>query len=149
MGQVMAVLPFDDYLVAVDLTGEQITAALENGVSQVEELQGRFPQVAGLRFTWDPWAEVNRRIISVEVKTPDGYQQINPSATYRIATNSFLCDGGDGYTVFQEGTHLMNLSFTGYEVLAEYIKLNSPLSPQIEGRISNTVPVDEATPSYN
>jgi len=43
----------------------------------------------------------------------------------------------------------MNLGFTSYEVLAEYIKLNPPLSPKTEGRISNTVPVDEAMPSYN
>jgi len=134
--QVMSVLPFDDYLVAFDLTGEQIIAALENGVSQVEEAQGRFPQVAGLRFTWDPEAKSGSRIISVVMKKADGYEPINPMDTYRVVTNSFLYKGGDGYTIFAEGTDFINLGYTDYEILVEYISANSPVKPQIEWRIS-------------
>jgi len=133
--QVMSVLPFDHYLVAFDLTGEQIMTALENGVSQVEELEGKFPQVAGLRFTWDPEAKPGSRILSVEVSEAGGYEPVNPSATYRVVTNNFLYQGGDGYAVFAKGTDFMNLGYTDYEVLAEYITANSPLNPQIEGRI--------------
>jgi 2',3'-cyclic-nucleotide 2'-phosphodiesterase (5'-nucleotidase family) len=141
LGQVITVLPFDNYLVAVNITGEQVVAALENGVSQVEEFAGRFPQVVGLRFTWDANAEAGSRIVSVDVKTPGGYSPIEPSTVYRVVINDFMYRGGDGYTVFQEGTDFINLDFIGYDVLAEYISDHSPLSPQIKGRIQRQLKV--------
>jgi 2',3'-cyclic-nucleotide 2'-phosphodiesterase (5'-nucleotidase family) len=67
MGEVFTVLPFQNTLATFQLTGAGVMAALENGVSQVEEGAGRFPQVAGLRFTWNPAAEPGSRIVSVEV----------------------------------------------------------------------------------
>jgi len=137
LGQIMTVLPFGNYLVTLDLTGQQIIEALENGVSQVKDLAGRFPQVSGLRFVWDPNAEVGKRIVSVEIKNPDGtYQPIDPNKTYRVVTNNFLAQGGDGYTVFQKGTNVINLGFVDYEVLKEYIQNNSPVNPKVEGRIT-------------
>jgi 2',3'-cyclic-nucleotide 2'-phosphodiesterase (5'-nucleotidase family) len=136
LGQVRSVLPFDNYLVAFDLTGKQIIAALENGVSQVEDEQGRFPQVSGLRFVWDPGAKPGNRIVSVEVKEAGGYEPINVSNTYRVVTTNYLYQGGDGYTMFSQGTNYINLGYIDYEVLAEYIKTNSPVNPPIEGRIS-------------
>ena len=60
MGDVLAVLPFQNTLSTFNITGAGIVAALENGVSQVEEGGGRFPQVAGLRFTWDPKVAAER-----------------------------------------------------------------------------------------
>lgn len=136
LGQIMTVLPFGNYLVTIDLTGQQIIEALENGVSQVSALAGRFPQVSGLRFTWDPKAEPGNRIISVEVKNPDGtYQPIDTSKTYRVVTNNFLAQGGDGYTVFQKGSNFINLGFVDYDVLKEYIQTHSPVDAKVEGRI--------------
>lgn len=133
--QVISVLPFDDYLVSFNLTGEQIIAALENGVSRVEDAQGRFPQVAGLRFSWDPRAEPGSRILSVEVHSGDSYQLLSPAAVYRIVTSSFLYEGGDGYNMFTEGTGFVNLGYADFEALAEYISANSPVSIGVEGRI--------------
>jgi 2',3'-cyclic-nucleotide 2'-phosphodiesterase (5'-nucleotidase family) len=137
LGQVIEVFPYENYLVVIDLSGEQIIAALENGVSQVEEVAGRFPQVAGLRFTWNPDNPAGSRITGVEVKDGNGYSPIEADATYRVAINNFLYQGGDGYTVFQEGTGYINAGFIYYEILAEYIENNSPLAPQIEGRITS------------
>jgi 5'-nucleotidase / UDP-sugar diphosphatase len=135
LGQVRSVLPFDNYLVAFDLTGEQIIAALENGVSQVEDEQGRFPQVSGLRFVWDPGAKPGSRIVSVEVKEAGGYEPINVSNSYRVVTTNYLYQGGDGYTMFSQGTNYINLGYIDYEVLAEYITANYPIGATIEGRI--------------
>ncbi|MFA5317803.1 MAG: 5'-nucleotidase C-terminal domain-containing protein [Dehalococcoidales bacterium] len=146
LGQMIAALPFDNYLVVANLTGDQLKTALENGVSQVEEVAGRFPQVAGLRFTWNANAEAGSRVTGVEIKTPDGYQPIEPSAVYSVVTNDFIYGGGDGYTVFQEGTGFINLGFISYDVLAEYVRNNSPLGPKIEGRISGTVLINKSTP---
>ncbi|HRU32150.1 MAG TPA: 5'-nucleotidase C-terminal domain-containing protein, partial [bacterium] len=96
----------------------------------------RFPQVSGLRFTWDPNAEPGKRIVSVEVKNPDGtYQPIDTSKQYRVVTNNFLAQGGDGYTALQKGTNFINLGFVDYEVLREYIVTHSPIDAKVEGRI--------------
>jgi 2',3'-cyclic-nucleotide 2'-phosphodiesterase (5'-nucleotidase family) len=136
LGQVKSVLPFDDHLVAFDLTGEQIIAALENGVSQVEDVEGRFPQVAGLRFVWDPKAKPGNRIISIEIKRTSGYEPINPSATYRVVTTDYLYQGGEGYTMFSKGANYINFGYDDSESLAEYITAISPIDAKSEGRIS-------------
>ncbi|MCR4391869.1 MAG: 5'-nucleotidase C-terminal domain-containing protein [Candidatus Acetothermia bacterium] len=135
LGQVMEVLPFGNYLVVLDVTGAQLLAALENGVSLVEQAKGRFPQVAGIRFTWDPAKAAGERVVSVEVWTEEGWRPINPKGTYRVATNNFLAGGGDGYEVFLEARQVINLGFVDYEVLADYLRAHSPVAPEVEGRI--------------
>ncbi|MCX7750709.1 MAG: 5'-nucleotidase C-terminal domain-containing protein [Candidatus Bipolaricaulota bacterium] len=135
LGQVLEVLPFGNYLVVLTLTGDQVLAALENGVSQVENVAGRFPQVAGLRYTWDPTKPAGSRIVSAEVLTPDGYKPIRKTTTYKVVTNNFLAGGGDGYAVFTEAKEKVVLGFVDAEVLAEYLRAHSPVNPQVEGRI--------------
>ncbi len=54
LGQILEVIPFNNDTVAFDISGQYLVAALENGVSQVEAVSGRFPQVAGLRFSYNP-----------------------------------------------------------------------------------------------
>ena len=122
LGQVMQAFPYENYMVVVDVSGEQLIAALENGVSQAEETKGRFPQVSGLRFTWDPNKSAGSRITRVEIKTGNGYIPIDASASYRVVINDFMYQGGDGYTVFQQGTDYVNAGFIYYEILADYIK---------------------------
>jgi 2',3'-cyclic-nucleotide 2'-phosphodiesterase (5'-nucleotidase family) len=135
LAQIKSILPFDNYLVAFDISGRQILEALENGVSQVETLQGRFPQVAGLKFVWDPAAKPGSRIISAEVKKAGGFETLDPAATYRIATIQYLYQGGDGYSMFSQGANYVNLGYIDNEVLAEYVAANSPINPRVEGRI--------------
>ncbi len=135
-GDCMSILPFGNYLVVLELTGEQIWQALENGVSQVERLAGRFPHVAGLRFTWDPAQPAGSRIISVEVFLDGTWKPLDRNATYRVATNNFLAQGGDGYAMFLAAKNVWNLGFVDYEVLAEYIRAHSPVAPVVEGRIT-------------
>jgi 2',3'-cyclic-nucleotide 2'-phosphodiesterase (5'-nucleotidase family) len=138
MGQVLEVLPFGNTIAAVTLTGEQVQAALENGVSQAEEGAGRFPQVAGMRYTWDPTAEPGSRIVSVEIADGEGsYEPIDPSATYRLATNNYMLGGGDGYSMFAEGADKLDSGLLMADELKEYISENSPVSPEVEGRITS------------
>ncbi len=134
-GDCMQILPFGNYLVVLELTGEQIWQALENGVSQVEKTAGRFPHVAGLRFTWDLAQPAGARIVSVEVFLDGTWQPLDRGATYRLATSNFLAAGGDGYAMFLEATNSWNLGFVDYEILAEYIQSHTPVAPQVEGRI--------------
>ncbi len=136
LGQLQTAIPFNNDMVVFDLSGEDLVAALENGVSKVEDVEGRFPQVAGMRFTWVIGNEPGTRVRSVEVKTADGYQPLDRSASYRIVTNRYMQEGGDGYTVFQKGTNVEYPGFIDYDVVREYIERNSPVNPKVEGRIT-------------
>jgi len=94
--QVYAALPFNNYLVAVKMTGAQLLETLEHGVSGIENSEGRFPQVSGIRFVFDPLLPVGKRVRSVIV---DG-KPLNPVEEYTVATLDFIAAGGDGYTAF-------------------------------------------------
>lgn len=94
--QVYASMPFNNYLVAVRMTGAQLLETLEHGVSGIENGEGRFPQVSGIRFVFNPSNPVGKRILSASV---DG-KPLDPSKEYTVATLDFIAAGGDGYTAF-------------------------------------------------
>jgi 2',3'-cyclic-nucleotide 2'-phosphodiesterase (5'-nucleotidase family) len=92
------VLPFDNYLVAISLTGTQLKQALEHGISRLEEPVGSFPQVSGLTFTYSRNAPAGSRVKDITV----GGRPWEPEKEYVVATNDYLVAGGDGYTAFGE-----------------------------------------------
>jgi 5'-nucleotidase len=139
MGEVLTVLPFGNLISTLNLKGEYVWAALENGVSQVEEGGGRFPQVAGLRYTWDASQPVGSRIISADVWNDEAgaWEPLDLEKIYYVATNDFMRRGGDGYSMFEE------FAIDPYDygapldaVVADYITANSPIAPAVEGRIT-------------
>jgi len=138
MGEVLTVLPFQNTLATFDISGAEVIAALENGVSQVEEVKGRFPQVAGMTFKWDMSKPANEgRIVEVMVATDDGFEAIDPEKTYSVVTNNYVRGGGDGYKMFS--SKAMNAYDFGpnmENVLADYLAANAPYEPKLEGRIS-------------
>jgi 5'-nucleotidase len=137
-GDVLTVLPFGNLVSTFELKGSDVVAALENGVSQVEGGAGRFPQVSGIRFSWDGTKEAGKRIVSVEILGADGsYSAIDPNATYSVVSNDFMRRGGDGYGMFKDNA--INPYDGGSPldlVMGDYIKANSPINPQVEGRIT-------------
>ena len=98
---ILTELPFGNVTVLAEVAGTDLLAALENGVSQVEDTAGRFPQVSGLGFTYDPSRPPGARIVEVAV----GGSPLNPGRTYRLATNDYLLGGGDGYASLTRGDH--------------------------------------------
>ncbi|ATG39248.1 MULTISPECIES: bifunctional UDP-sugar hydrolase/5'-nucleotidase [Phaeobacter] len=138
MGEVLTVLPFQNTLSTFEITGEEVIAALENGVSQVEEIKGRFPQVAGLKFTWDPTVAPNEgRIQDVMVGEGDSFAPIDPAKTYVVVTNNYVRNGGDGYKVFAgDDKNAYDFGPDLADVMAEYLVENSPYKPYTDGRIS-------------
>jgi len=138
MGEVLTVLPFQNTLSTFELTGAGVIAALENGVSQVEEVAGRFPQVAGLTFKWDPAVAANEgRIVEVMVGSGDDFQPIDPEETYKVTTNNYVRGGGDGYDIFAESAvNAYDFGPNVETVVADYLAANAPYKPFTEGRIS-------------
>ncbi|MEM6487197.1 MAG: 5'-nucleotidase C-terminal domain-containing protein [Pseudomonadota bacterium] len=93
---VLTELPFGNKTVVLELTGADIVAALENGVSAIEDGGGRFPHVSGMTFAFDASQAPGERVSDIMV----GGAPIDPDATYRLATNDFMGRGGDGYAMF-------------------------------------------------
>lgn len=136
-GEVLTVLPFQNTLATFSLTGADVVAALENGVSQLAEGAGRFPQVAGLRYTLTADAPVGARISAVELETPMGWTPIEPARVYGVATNNFMRRGGDGYAVFAEkGMDAYDYGPNLEDVVIEHLAARSPYAPRLAGRIT-------------
>jgi 5'-nucleotidase/UDP-sugar diphosphatase len=147
------VLPFDNYIVAVKLTGKQIREALEHGVSAVEKEAGRFPQVSGIKFTYSRSAKAGSRVKDIWI----GDEPLEAGKKYIVATNDFLAAGGDGYKVFGEAAGSSeDFSVTGSMMKGEkpafsgsgrrlrdavlvYIREKKVISPHAGGRIA-TIP---------
>ncbi len=128
-----AELPFGNVGVLVEMSGADLFASLEHGVSKVEDKAGRFPQVSGLTMAYDPKAPAGKRVQSVAVAG----QPLDPKAVYRVATNDYLLKGGDGYDAFPRAKVLVDAS--GAVLLAtivmNYAEAQKTLAIGIEGRV--------------
>src|SRR5262249_38885658 len=106
LGALLEVQPFGNQLSLITLTGAQVKEALENGVSQIDTVAGRFAQVSNMRYSFDPARPVGDRLTGVQIGDgKGGYNALDPAASYRVVTINFLVAGGDGYTVFGQGTN--------------------------------------------
>ncbi|MCF6271574.1 MAG: bifunctional metallophosphatase/5'-nucleotidase [Rhodobacteraceae bacterium] len=101
---ILTELPFGNVTVVTELPGSQILAALENGVSRVEDGSGRFPQVSGMSYVYDPTAPAGSRIAQVMV----GDAELDINKVYKLATNDYVLSGGDGYSALGGGNVLIN-----------------------------------------
>lgn len=137
-GEVITVLPFSNTLATVDISGADVIEALENGVSDIENAAGRFPQVAGLKYAFDVSKPAGERISDVQVLVGgDAWAPIDEAATYTIVTNNYVRGGGDGFATFAEGDNAYDFGPPLEEVLADYIaKLGGEYTPYTDGRIT-------------
>ena len=99
--QVYTVLPFGHYLWTTALKGGDLKAVLENGVSRLPAQDGRYPQLAGAIFTFDPARPVGDRVTSITV----GGKAFDPAASYTFCTLDVEMKGGDGYTMLMNRAH--------------------------------------------
>lgn len=127
-------LPFGNAAIMLRLSGADLLAALENGVSQVEDGAGRFPQVAGLRMSIDRDQPAGERVSNVTI----GGERLRPGSSYTVVTNDYMAGGGDGYASLTNGEVVMDATDTDLvaAILIEYIRANSPVAPAPDGRIS-------------
>lgn len=130
---ILSEMPFGNTTVLMELSGEKLKAGLENGVSQVRELGGRFPQVSGLVVDVDLKGPVGSRVKSVLVNG----QPLDPAKTYKLATNDFMARGGDGYRSFVEGKQLVDVAASQLMAsqVIDYVAKAGKVAPKVEGRV--------------
>jgi 5'-nucleotidase / UDP-sugar diphosphatase len=131
---ILSELPFGNVTVLIELTGADLLAALENGVSDVEGTAGRFPQVSGMTYRYDASKPAGSRIVAVEV----GGRPLEMGKTYRLATNDFIFGGGDGYAALTRGKAIIDPSAGTLmaTTVMDYIAQQGEIAPKVEGRIT-------------
>lgn len=134
---VLSILPFANPVVKIEVTGAQLRAALEHGVSRSAEdtEPGRFPQVSGIRFTFDTSRPAGSRVTEVTVKG----QPLDDKKTYTLATSTFLAvDAGDGYDMFRGARFLVKPEAgpKAPDVLRKAIAGVKTIAPRTDGRIN-------------
>ncbi len=132
---ILTELPFGNVTVVTELPGSQILAALENGVSQVENGAGRFPHVSGMTFAFDPSAPAGSRVSEVMV----GDAPLGLDTVYSLATNDYMLGGGDGYSALGGGRVVINAGNGNLMAndVAAYIAAAGGVKAGVEGRIKN------------
>ncbi len=131
---ILSELPFGNKTVLTEIPGSQVLAALENGVSQVEQGAGRFPQVSGISFKWDPSAPAGSRVSEVMVAG----QPLDMNKLYKVATNDYMLAGGDGYNALGGGKVLINAgngNLMANDVM-DYVTKMGTVDVELDGRIS-------------
>jgi len=134
---VLSILPFKNKLIKLEVTGAILRAAIENGVSQsAEDSQpGAFPQVSGMRFSFDASRKAGARVVDIAVNG----QPLNDTKKYSLTTTTFLAiDGGDGYSVLKGApviTPPEKLPLDS-DVFQRLITLQKVVRPRVEGRIT-------------
>jgi 5'-nucleotidase len=102
-GEAFAVQPFGNTLATITLTGAQIDTALEQQWSLQPNGMERMYVLAvsqGVTYTWDSTRAIGDRVSNIAL----GGAPLDPAASYRVAMNGFLADGGDGFSTFRQGT---------------------------------------------
>ena len=95
LGDALTVYPFGNQVATTVVTGENLWKALENGVGGNYPGDGRFPQISGFKFTFDPTKAIGSRIVSVTKN--DGTAIAKDQTVYTLTTLDFIIYGGDGY----------------------------------------------------
>lgn len=146
MGDVLTVMPYGNALAIVELTGADLLATLEHGVSEAVieggkglKEKGAFLHVSGMKFTYDSTKAAGERVQSVQVLEGDKYVDLDKAKTYFVATNTFTAKGGDNFKQLEAAYKAGKVSepgFVDYVNFIDYVKtLTGDLAPKVEGRI--------------
>ncbi len=138
MRDVLSMLPFNNPIVKVEISGKLLGDILEHGVARSAEDNepGRFPQISGMSFKFDTRKLPGQRVSDIKV----GGKPLDEKRTYTLATSDFLVSrGGDGYTMFKDAKVLIpaDKAPKDSDVFEQAIKSapNATISPNLEGRI--------------
>jgi 2',3'-cyclic-nucleotide 2'-phosphodiesterase (5'-nucleotidase family) len=122
-GEVFDVLPFQNTLVTMKLSGAQLKRVLDT----------RLLVVSGLRIRMKLQAPSGQRLVSAALS--DG-TPLEDARTYTVTTNDFLLAGGDGVSEFSRGSETKDTGVSLRDVFIEYLRVHRPLSPSLDGRIT-------------
>ncbi len=126
-------LPFINSLVTIEVKGDDIYTAVERGIRLYPDggSNGGFLHVSGIKYVFDASKTAGERIVSI--KTLDG-KELDRNKSYKVATNDYLYNGGDGYEELKKAK-LLSKGELLKDVLAKYLKAKGEVDVKLEGRI--------------
>ena len=135
LGRLLSVLPFENRLLVIELSGAELRRVLEHSVAIIDRRRRRPPrgqllQLSGCRLHFDPRRPRGSRVIALSVAgTP-----IRPADHYRIAIPDFIHLGGDGYD-FRRAKVVHRSRLLMWQALRDYLRVRRLVSPKCEGRL--------------
>ncbi|MGI6655414.1 MAG: bifunctional metallophosphatase/5'-nucleotidase [Desulfobulbus sp.] len=134
-GDILASIPFANTLMLLTMDGATLLAALEHGLARYEEGKGRFLQVSGLRYSFNPHNAPGSRLVTAEITGTNGtWLPVRDRSVYRVAISSFQAKGGDGYSMLA-GLKGKDSELSLSDVLRLYLQSHSPVPVRLENRI--------------
>ncbi len=127
-------LPYRNQVVLLQISGQQLLAALENSFSELELLRGRFAHVSGMQVRYDSRKPVGERVLEVTLQG----KTLDLNKKYSLATFDYMAGGGDGYKMLTElpqQNYPNQMNKLVAEVVVDYIKQQQQVAPVIEGRL--------------
>ena len=120
-GEIQIVLPFGNTIVVMDMTGAELRALLEQQFTRGE--QPSVLQVSnGFTYRWDATRPAGQRVVADSVRL-NGVA-LDDNASYRVAANNFLAEGGDNYSVFTKARNKMDTQVKDMDAVVRYLVKN-------------------------
>lgn len=150
MNTAFTLLPFNNVLVEMELTGAQLVAALEDAVAHhldQGQSSGAHPYAAGLRWHLDMRQAQGQRFSHVQVKDKitGAWAAIDPARRYVLVTNDFIAAGRDGYAtlgqLYQRGAYVNTYRFYT-QSLADHVQAQGTLTRPAAGDYSHQQVID-------
>ena len=143
-GSIQTMLPFGNTLVTLNMKGSDIKTMIENAIDRAyikKNDTGAFPYLGNAKFTFDAKAPLGSRVAEFKIKDKSGkWQDLVPSKTYVIATNSYIAGGGDYYSEMTKfATKKYDTGFVDNEDFIDYVKRHKVIKPLPEDELPVTV----------
>ncbi|XP_022817236.1 apyrase-like isoform X1 [Spodoptera litura] len=136
--------PFENNVEVFDLKGEHIMEMLEFSVANEPFAGARMLQVSGLHASFDGSRPRNARVIKASVRCIEcdvpRYEPLRPDKYYKVLSQSFLGNGGDGFDMISENRRNVEVIGVDYVVLMDYIRQHAPIYAEKEGRMQISNP---------
>lgn len=144
VSDIFEVLPFENALVTLDLTGEQLlrfmTIVLSNRDAQ-----------SGARIVFKTNDQKANELVSVKLRIEGHEKEIDPKANYPIVTIDYLVKRGGEYSILQEGKNMLPLNLTLRDAVIDYVRAETaagrPIKTTLDGRFSQDKEVTQPTPA--
>jgi 5'-nucleotidase/UDP-sugar diphosphatase len=127
-------MPYTNKILLFDLTGAQVQELLDFSISRRGD--DFFSQVAGVRFNIASDQATNIELLADPANPAAGYQPLDPAATYKVAATDFQSLIAAGYKdIFAKGSYT-ETGLAVHDLVRTYFQANSPVSAQLDGRIT-------------
>ncbi len=144
-GDIIEMFPFDNKIITANLTGKDIKSILETSSRQLPKPNPAFVQSKGISYTVDLSAQPQELSDNLSKIVKEGSRVSNIKINgqtliedkyYTIASNDFMLGGGDGFVQFKNARKVNITNLLIYNSIIDFVKINSPLNPQVEDEIT-------------